>query len=275
MTARTFMDLISSPDDSFRSLIEPWALLEGGTAVIGGEAGIGKSFFALELIRALASATPPFASRTLHVPRPCTVLYLEQELTEPGLRKRIIPMFRDDQEAASRVWYVSAEPAMRLDTAQGVRLLTSLAGSIHPDVIVFDPIGRFHLLSEDDASTVQRIFMVVDEVKKAAGEHAAAIIVHHARKPPVDPAGADHDPLSPYNMRGSSKWYDVPDTRIMLARDRSGYLRARWKMRHAETIHQRIELRISDEEISLKEVDPRNQRPATFSYSAPFPCPSQ
>lgn len=245
-------------------LLHPWALLEGGTAILAGEAGIGKSFFALELCRAFASASPPFRSPVLEVRSPLNVLYLEQELTEAGLRKRIRAMFRNSKEAASRVWYVSTGSTIRIDSMSALKDLETLVSSLKPDVIVFDPIGRFHLLPEDDATSVGRIFEAVDRVKRAASPRTAAIVVHHVRKPPADPE-SDYDPLSPYNIRGSSRWYDIPETRIMIAREGDGFLRARWRMRHAPTISQRIRIRITDDEVELVEV--QAPRPAAFTIT--------
>lgn len=240
--------------------IAPWALLKGGTAIIAGEAASGKSFFVLELARALASGSSPFSSSKLHCPEKCTVLYLEQELTEYGLKKRVEAVFSRDAEAASRVWYISADPTIRLDSSQSVKRLADLVSRIKPDVIIFDPIGRFHISNEDDASTVQHLFMNIDAIKAAAGPDTSAVVVHHVRKPPSDID--KYDPRSPYNMRGSSKFFDVPDTRVMISRtvssQKSIVVYAGWVFRHAESFTHRLELRIQPDRIEFVEAPARS-----------------
>jgi hypothetical protein len=42
----------------------------------------------------------------------------------------------------------------------------------------------------------------------------AVVMSHHFGKPPAPQFREDYDPLSPYNFRGASKWYDAPDTLV-------------------------------------------------------------
>ena len=267
---KTIAQLMEEPPKETPCWISPWALLKGGTAIVAGEAAIGKSFFVLELARAVAAGKPPFGSKTLSCPEPETVLYLEQELTEQGLKRRVDLMFRNHLDAASRIWYVTSDASMRLDTLEGRKSLSELAKKIAPAVIIFDPIGRFHLATEDDASSVQRLFLAMEEIRSSAREDCSLIIVHHVRKPPQNPE--EYNPRSPYNMRGSGKWFDVPDTRIILTsvgRSQNRLIiRADWTFRHAPSFSHRLEIRIQEDEISVLE---HHSSTSPASSSTPIP----
>lgn len=216
MKAGTFSELRSRELPEVRWWIDP-ILPRGGTLLTGGEAGIGKSFIALEYIRALASGTPLFGHSRILPPGPARVLYVEQELGEAGLQERIRKVFAEESaETAERCLYISKDTGIRLDSDEGIRRLRDHVYEFYPDVLVLDPVGYMMVGDENSNQAVNIIFQNLEWLK-GTNPDLGIILVHHFAKPPRS-QDARYDPLEAYNFRGASAWKDRPDTRQTLTR---------------------------------------------------------
>lgn len=201
----------------------------------------------IELARALAIGCQPFDCPHMSIPKPVRVLFIEQELGEYGLQKRVKTIFKNENPRVygENLWYVSKEPKLKLDTDMGVQAICDVIDECQPQVVIFDPAGKMHTLDENSNSDIEKLFNNVEKIKKRYRSLDLSVILsHHFGKPFVPQGGPNSptpDPLSPYNFRGASKWFDAPDTLCTLARGRelatehkSWELKARWTLRQDE-----------------------------------------
>lgn len=217
--AGRLVDLLHKELPAAPSWIEPAILPKGGKLLFGGHAKIGKSFVMLELTRALATGTNPFGHPNFRCPAPARILMIEQELGEWGLQARIKNIFRGEQprEITDNVFYVSKEPLLKLDTEEGRTLIRHLIADVKPNILIMDPIGKMHNYDENSNSDITKLMDTLDRiVKLGAEQHMSLIYSHHFGKPPSAKDDRTLDPLSPYNFRGASKWYDDADTLVTM-----------------------------------------------------------
>lgn len=220
-----------------------------GTLLAGGEAGIGKSFNALEYARALSTGSLLYGSAKFKVPEPCRVLYIEQELGEYGLKKRITPILAgEDMELLGKnLFYISKEPSLQLDTDAGVRAVFRAVDEVKPNVVIFDPMGMMITCDENSNPEINAVFLTLEKLKKVNEDRDMSIIlIHHFGKPPRNTLTREgFDPLDPYNFRGASSWKDRPDTRqtmcslgsyLNLGGNRAWKMKTRFLTRHDEQL---------------------------------------
>ena len=181
----------------------------------------------------------------LHTPTRAKVLLVDQEVGEYGLQKRCRPMLQDlaPTDYASNLMYVTKDPELMLDQAAGIRTLWEYVESAQPNVLILDPVGKMLSESENDAIEVAKVFHTLERLQKDFRHLGLSIILsHHFMKPPRTARDREgFDPLDPYNMRGSGKWKDAPDTLVMVSRgDKLPCPHQAWKIdmrilpRHAE-----------------------------------------
>jgi len=238
------------PPDMF--WLEPNILPKGGIMLFGGQAKIGKSFIALELIRALASGTSPFDYPLLQVPKAAKVLLIEQELGEYGLQKRIKTLFPPSVMSAcnDNLWYLSMVPELKLDEVRGYDKLRKIVDKVKPNILVLDPISKMHNYEEQSNSQIGELLSKLSKLRKEFRELGLSIIMsHHFGKPPKTDSGKDSiDPLSPYNFRGASRWFDDVDAAVPVCRlgelttlpHFATEIQTRWILRHGEELDDTI-----------------------------------
>ena len=238
-------DLLAMEVKRIPSWIEPGILPKGGIMVLAGEAKIGKSLILGSLARSLATGEAPFMLDGLQTPEIARVLLVDQEVGEYGLQKRCGPMLQDLDPLtyAENLMYVTKDPELMLDRAAGIRTLWEYVESAQPNVLILDPVGKMLSESENDAIEVAKVFHTLERLQKDFRHLDLSIILsHHFMKPPRTARDREgFDPLDPYNMRGSGKWKDAPDTLVMVSRgDKLPCPHQAWKIdmrilpRHAE-----------------------------------------
>lgn len=195
-------------------------LPKGGTLLFGGHAKSGKSHVMMELCRALSTGKVPFDCPWMSVPRPVKVLFVEQELGEYGLQLRAKVLFANEDRSVfgDRLYYASKIPELQLDSREGRDLLIDLIEQVQPEVLFLDPIGRLHAYDENKSDQIQQLFNHLEELIHIYKDNDMSLVIsHHFGKLPGDPK-TSRDPMDPYNFRGSSKFFDDPDTLITMAR---------------------------------------------------------
>jgi len=237
-------DLLSREVERVPSWVEPGIITKRGITVLGGEAKIGKSLILGSLSRALAVGEAPFLSPGLWVPEKCRVLLIDQEVGEWGLQKRMEPTLADISSGSyeDRLWYVTKDTALMLDSAAGVAALTAHIQSVQPNVVILDPIGKMFTFDENNNVEVAKLGHTLEKlIAKFDHLGLSFILSHHFGKPPKGASKEDHDPLESYNFRGASKWKDFPDTLITVSRgDKMALPHQAWRInmrilpRHAE-----------------------------------------
>lgn len=221
--------LINTPLPPNPCWINPGILPKGGTLLFGGHSKTGKSFVMLELARALSTGAIPFNCPLFSVTEPVRVLLIEQELGKYGLQLRVQKVFQDENATiyGDKIFYVSKIPELQLDTDRGKRILHKLVEEVQPQVLLLDPIGRMNSYDENKSQEIQRLFSDLESVLKEFRHNDMSLVLsHHFGKPSGDPK-TSRDPMDPYNFRGSSKWFDCPDTLVTMSRTHN--LKTKWK----------------------------------------------
>jgi regulatory protein RepA len=191
--------------------------------VIGGAPKAGKSFIAMNIAMDLALGRDLFGAYykngkpVFPVAKKCRVLYIEQEIGDIGLQERLRGVEGKDgllQGASPALmdWLIKTrDTQMRLDTDEGRDLLYQEVESVHPDVVILDPMAKFHLLDENSAQEMSVVGRVGDHFIEKTG--CSVIWVHHSSKPP---SSALETPRSGGDrLRGSSAIFADVDT-VML-----------------------------------------------------------
>jgi hypothetical protein len=181
-------------------------LLEGGAAILGGAPKTGKSFLALDLCVALASATIGAGHFRALSARPVVLLCAEDPA--PVLASRLEALARSRSRPLRDLPIeVIVESAVRLPDSLG-RLAATLERS-RPGLLLLDPLIRLHRADENSASEMA---VVLDGLRELARAHSTAILlVHHARK-----AAAGNSPGA--GLRGSSDLAAFGDSNLILRR---------------------------------------------------------
>lgn len=239
-----FSDLIAKEVERIPAWIEPGIVTKHGITLLGGEAKIGKSLILGSLARALAVGEDPFLAPGLSVPQKARVLVVDQEVGEFGLQKRCTPMLADldFHRYEDRLWYVTKDVNLMLDSSAGVAALTRHIEEVQPNVVILDPIGKMFTFDENNNVEVAKLGHALEKlIAKFHHLGLSFILSHHFGKPPKGQSKEDHDPLESYNFRGASKWKDFPDTLITVSRgDRMATPHQAWRIdmrilpRHAE-----------------------------------------
>jgi RecA-family ATPase len=232
--------------------------------ILGGPAGIGKSFIAFQIGHNIATGSLLFGMDK-HVCIPGGVLIVEQEVGIWGSQKRLKERYTDTLPPEP-VWLISRDPEWLLDSPTGYEKAERTLEQLEDvGVLVLDPASRFLRGDENSNTDVGRFIRGVDQLmNKFVGRGLAVVLTHHFGKPPQD--NQDYNPFDAYNFRGASKWRDAPDTKVTCQRgkqlnDNEWIVKTRWETRHA----------ISPGTVDLV-VGPRAW--ARGQENSTFPCPA-
>lgn len=245
MAVKRAVDLMNAeiPQNTF--WLEPRILPFGGRFVIAAETKLGKSFVSLSLAAGLTHGGAILGERTgITAPHACRILLVDTELGEHRLQENFRHVLYGKETLISdRFFYVSKEPDLFLDTAEGMRRLNAYVQDCKPNVVILDPIGKFMAnMDENSPRDMNVLSNSIDKllaVGKAWG--MAAIITHHTRKASHDSRGNKvSDDLDIDNITGASKWKNYADAILMLGhkevRARNPHywwtLGGRWTLRH-------------------------------------------
>lgn len=254
-------DLLARNLEPLPCWVEPGIVTKRGITLFGGEAKIGKSLILGSLARALTVGEAPFLAPGLSVPKRARVLIVDQEVGEWGLQVRMSPMLADLQyeKYEERLWYVTKDTELMLDTPAGVAVLTRHIEQTQPNIVILDPVGKMFTCDENNNVEIAKLGHTLEKlIAKFDHLGLSFILSHHFGKPPKGRDKDDHDPLEAYNFRGASKWKDLPDTLITVSRgDRLGTAHQSWRInmkilpRHAEeppdmhlTVNERKDFRV-------------------------------
>lgn len=195
---------------------------EPGVTFITGVAKAGKSQLALRMAIALASGRQ-FLGR-FDVPAWRKVLYVLGEDWLPNAVRRIkahaLDMGFTTDEIATQVHpnlQVVPVCGLRLDQPSQVKLLCGALDTFGYNVLVIDPLARFHQLDEDRASGMAPLLRTFREI----GDTRVLIVVHHEGKH-LEGRLAFGGPLG-HRSRGTSAFADLHDNYIALTKTKTGF----------------------------------------------------
>jgi len=180
--------------------------LVGAAGILGGAPKTGKSFFALELAVAVASATAAAGRFVVAAPGPVLLCAAEDPPAVVVQRLAALAAARNQALAALPV-QVIVEPGVRLP--DGLDRLAATVAHLTPRLLVLDPLIRLHRADENSAAEMA---VVLDGLRTLARATACAVLlVHHTRKAP---AGG----VAGHGLRGSSDLHAFGDTNLYLRR---------------------------------------------------------
>jgi hypothetical protein len=192
-------------------------LIEGlwgaeAVGIVGGEPKSGKSFLALDMAVAVASATP--CLRRFPVSRPGSVLLFAAEDAQAVVRQRLDGICAcAGVRLADLDLQVIIAPTLRLDLELDRNRLDETVRSLRPILLVLDPFVRLHRCDENVSAEVAPLLDYLRGLQRRY--QTAVVLVHHARK------GASRLRAG-QALRGSSELHAWGDSNLYLRRSTDG-----------------------------------------------------
>ena len=242
-------DFLTKEQPSIPMLIGRGVLPVCGKVVIGGPPKSNKSFLVLNVILALAQGRNIFDAcydnkmPVLPVARRYKVLYVEQELGPYGLKDRLVALVGAAPKPLE--FYVKTrDMGMRLDTPEGRKLIWDEVAACQPDVVIFDPLAKFHLSDENSAQQMGAVMRAGDRLIEEF--KCAVIYIHHTGK-----ESFEHPRHGGDRLRGSSAIFADCENLMEVTRLSKGHikepiLKLTFELRRGEPIDPIIVQRLRD-----------------------------
>jgi hypothetical protein len=198
-----------------REIERPEPLIEAGilpvesVAVVGGISKLGKSVFVMNMGLSLASDQPFLG--LFPVPQPRRVLYVQQEISEASMQERARKMIEHlGRPLPEGNFLLINFKGLRLDEGRGFDALSKALDLHQPEVVILDPLYKFHSGDENKVQDMAKFFNKIDQAREKCG--TAFVITHHHGKPSqVRKEGGQL-------LRGSSTIFDYGDSYLILER---------------------------------------------------------
>lgn len=226
MDFHSLKDFILTASNGVPSYVGNGLLPKDGRMLLGGQPGIGKSVFALNMAYHLASGTDLFGFQykdhnrlgepVLPVHGSCRVLYIDKEIGEEGLKSRLAKLHTAHQSnttAADSFFIAPRSTELCLDQPTHRSAWEELLQNCQPDVVFLDPIVGFHNLDENNAEAMTKVVHALDDLIDSY--HFSVVLIHHFGKPYFGREGQIID-RGLHRFRGSSVLTSWPDTRLTL-----------------------------------------------------------
>lgn len=193
--------------------VQPWIiekdiLIDQGTMMIYGKEETWKSMMAgLDLSFRIAAGQPWFGFRTA----PSPVAVFQTEIPQGALRTRMIK-YMTGNKATSQQVYFGSELYMKIDKGWGFAELEQGISTVHPKVLIIDPIfsSASAKLSDD-----YEVGLLLDRLDMLRQKYKLAIIlIHHSRIPEHSEGETFH--YGTDEMFGSSRFPRWLDTIIFV-----------------------------------------------------------
>ena len=181
---------------------------EQAVGVVGGEPKCAKSFLALDLAVAVASATP--CLRHFPVSRPGRVLLYAAEDALHIVRRRLEGICAAAGcDLAQLDIHVITAPTVRLDLPADCRRLQRTVEQLKPRLLILDPFVRLHRIDENASGEVAPLLAYLRELQRRY--ELAVLLVHHAKK-------GGGRMRAGQALRGSSEFHAWGDSNLYLRR---------------------------------------------------------
>jgi AAA domain len=181
---------------------------EQAVGIVGGEPKCCKSFLALDLAVAVASATP--CLRHFAVPQPGRVLLYAAEDAPHVVRQRLEGICAAaGARLAELDLQVITAPTLRLDLSADRAALECTVAELKPRLLILDPFVRLHRIDENASGEVAPLLAHLRELQRRYA--LSVLVVHHAKKS----AGRMRAGQA---LRGSSEFHAWGDSNLYLRR---------------------------------------------------------
>lgn len=153
-------------------------------ALLAGWRGVGKTFISIKIGGCVAMGGIPLGHLATRAGR---VLFISQEMPEPGIRDRLRSLFSPAELAAMNENFVIVckEPGLRLDTAAGQQVLQSLIEETAPDLVIIDAL-RFIKGAASERDNDEMGDVVLRLIDASVRSNVAILLLHHMGKPRED-----------------------------------------------------------------------------------------
>lgn len=199
--------------------------IQSKMVIAGGPKG-NKSFLALNMAMDLALGRDLFGAYydkegkvpVFPVSKACRVLYIEQEIGDVGLQERFLGqdgrpgLLTGASPQLMDFLIKTRDTSLRLDTEGGLKLLYDEVSNTKPDVVILDPLSKFHLLDENSAQEMAVVGRVGDHFIEKSG--CSVVWIHHTGKPPS--SALDTPRSGGDRIRGSSAIFADVDTVVLV-----------------------------------------------------------
>lgn len=188
-------------------------LPSGGTAIIFGKRGHGKTQLQLTLCRAFCSGLP-FLSAFPAIEARCA--YVSLDMTPDTFQERL-KLIPDFGEWGDNFWAEASRsgPINIMETLRSHEWVKRV-NDFTPDLIVFDTLHKIHDLDENASSTPAQVFR---RLRHLFGGHPAISLNHHEGKDSPNPKF--RRTLSEEKARGSGAWMDDSDAGIYIRKKKT------------------------------------------------------
>jgi AAA domain len=182
--------------------------VHSGVGIIGGAPKSAKSWLALEMGVAVASATPCLGR--FPVEKAGSVLLYAAEDAPSIVRSRLesLASHRGLKLETLPIQVITAE-SVRLDLEEDQKRLKRTVGALRPALLILDPFVRLHHIDENSAGEVSQILAYLRSLQRSFD--LAVALVHHARK-----NGSAASPGQ--SLRGSTDFHAWGDTNLYMRR---------------------------------------------------------
>lgn len=227
--AEQLADFLSRKFEPVPHIIGRGVLPSKGKLILGGEPKTNKSWILLNIFLDLARGRRVFDASygngkpVLPVNRAYRTLYLEMELGDDGLRDRLLGVDEGHPGLLSSVdcktlpiFVKTRDTAMRLDTPDGRDFINAEIAQVKPDVVMFDPLSKFHLSDENSSQETGAIMRAADHIIEQHG--CSVVFTHHTSKPFKDDVRQGGN-----RLRGSSAIFGDIDTFVEVTRKSSDH----------------------------------------------------
>lgn len=223
-------DFLKRQPVQLKPIIENGIFYEGSKAILYGKYKSLKSMLAMRFCLAVSRGEQWLGFKTVA----CNVLYLQLEIVEPMLHKRLKVMTQtkvgngNGNHPAPKSLWLWTEKTIKIDTQEGFDRVSQWVEKLQPEVLVIDPI--YKIVSGDLTSTphIQKLTDWLDELMDK--HKLSLLLIHHSKKGgPSEEWGSD-------NMLGSSVFNNWADSIIEIKRIAHDLVVVDFgSIRHAET----------------------------------------
>lgn len=200
---------------------KPW-MPAGGTAMVYGSGGAGKTTLVADLVITVAQGDPWCGLLT--PTRPLRTLLIENEGPRPPLRVKLRERLHASPGGTAGRVLVMTEPwqafTFRNDTTRAE--LVRVLDAHDADLLVVGPLGRVGMQGGGTLDEITAFMALVTEVQNAAKRRPAVLIVHHENR-----AG-----------QVSGAWDGATDVLVHISGEGHGRTRVYWqKLRFGSVLH--------------------------------------
>lgn len=154
--------------------------------IIGGDEKIGKTILVTQMALDIASGMPFLG--LFDIPSAKKVVLIQAEVPQREYRRRLgKSVKRYSRKISSGYLTIIGAPVLDIESATGHNLLRNIIAETNAEVIIFDPMYKFHSRDEDRAGEMKHVLAVLDSL--IAEYDISVVMTHHLRKPFMSTSG--------------------------------------------------------------------------------------